>query len=201
MVTIHLHPFTSVPAGHPKVVGGRQVVSPTTPLKVSPLHIKRVYGFTDFWYNISTFKGIGDLLSCKIHVYPNSWSNMFFVSNIMIVNRVGDLSEKDYPASLKRRWNSTSPIKEKPAIQKFNACQLLLCSLFLPIENKLQRPKRQEFTTTSGFLVLRSGWTIWWWQQLWFVERYQDGQTQFDLHAELDEGFSRVPCIEKAIVF
>lgn len=36
------NPFTSVPAGHPKVVA--------TPLKVSPLHIKRVYSFTDFWY-------------------------------------------------------------------------------------------------------------------------------------------------------
>ena len=64
------NPFTSVPAGPPKVVA--------TPLKVSPLHIKRVYGFTDFWYNISTFEGIGDLLSCKIHVYSNSWSKICF---------------------------------------------------------------------------------------------------------------------------
>ena len=76
---------------------------------------------------------------------------MFFVNNIMIVNRVGDLSEKEYPASLKRRWNLTSPIKGKPAIQKFNACQLLLCSLFLPIENGLQRPSVRNLPPPVGF--------------------------------------------------
>ena len=146
------------------------------------------------------------LLIWKIHVYPNGWPNIF-VNNLMIATRLGYpvIPPKNYPACLrKRRWNLTSPIegKRRSTIHKSNAANCCHAQPFylLKTDPNVQNADK-EFTTTSGFLILRSGWTIWWWQQLRFVERYQDGQAQFDLHAELDEGFSRVPCIEKAMIF